>query len=292
MAEIIVHRSRNRLTAFHDLTIRDVRKHSPFFSIASPLPAVLGSRDSLALRVRFTVGENATDGLGVHVDTLVLDSDGGTIRVAVTGTSPFPSVTAGTDQIDFGTVQKGERATVPLWITNSSLNTVRIDSIGTRRGDVFFVSGMDFPGTIRKGKAHSVTVTFAPDTDDVFVDTLCVYSSMPGPPLKIVISGRCFSPHSVEATGAGMPTEFCLFKNYPNPFNSTTTIKFGLPRPSSVSLAVFNTLGQLVAELVDGYLDAGYHTVVFNSQGLSSGLYFYRFQAGDFVETRKLVVVR
>jgi hypothetical protein len=90
----------------------------------------------------------------------------------------------------------------------------------------------------------------------------------------------------------GIPTEFCLFKNYPNPFKGATTIKFGLPRPSTVSLAVFNTLGQLVAELANGYLEAGYHSVVFSSSGLSSGLYFYRFQAGDFIDTKKLVVLR
>jgi hypothetical protein len=286
--EFVVH-NRSRV---NDLTITGVRKRSPFFLVASRFPVVLGRRDSLTLHVQFTVGENATNGFGAHTDTLAVDTDGGTIRVAVTGTSPYPSVSAGTDELDFGSVQKGERATVPLWITNPSLNTVRVDSIVLHHRKVFSARGMDFPGTIRRGKAHSFTVVFVPDTDNVFVDTLSVYSNMPGPPLQIVLTGRCYAPHTAEATGTGMPTEFCLFKNYPNPFNGTTTIKFGLPRPSSVSLAVFNTLGQLVAELVNGYLEAGYHTVTFSSQGLSSGLYFYRLQAGDFVETRKLVIVR
>jgi hypothetical protein len=276
----------------NDLTIGGVQKRLPFFSIVSRLPAVLGRRDSVRLRVRFTVAEGTPNGLGIQNDTLVIDSDGGSARVAVSGISPFPSIASATDELDFGSVQKGERATVPLWITNSSLNTVRLDSIGMRHRRVFSVRGVDFPGIIRKGKAQSFTIVFVPDTDNVFIDTLRIYSSAPGPPMKIVLSGRCYSPHGTQATGAGIPTEFCLFENYPNPFRGSTTIKFGLPRPSTVSLAVFNTLGQLVTELANGYLEAGYHTVAFRSAGLSSGLYFYRFQAGDFVATRKLVVLR
>jgi len=288
VGEFVVH---NR-SGINDLIIGGVHKKTPYFSMVSRLPTVLGRRDSIALRVRFTVSETAPNGYGLHADTLRIDSDGGPVRIAVAGMSPHPSIASGTDELDFGSVQKGEKATVPLWITNPSLNTVRLDSIGVRIGNVFSATGMDFPGNIKKGKAHSFTVAFAPDTDNVYVDTLRVYSNAPGPPLKIVITGRCFSPQSAQATGAGIPTDFCLFKNYPNPFNGTTTIKFGLPRSSSVSLAVFNTLGQLVAELASGYLEAGYHTVVFNSTGLSSGLYFYRFQAGDFVDTKKLVVLR
>jgi hypothetical protein len=279
-------------SGINDLTISGIKKKSPFFSIASRLPVTLGRRDSLTLRVRFTVNERAAGGFGVHGDTLQIESDGGTMRVAVAGTSPFPSVTSGMDEVDFGSVQKGARATVPLWISNPSLNTVRIDSIGVRHRKIFSVTGMDFPGIIRKGKAHGFTVAFAPDSDNVYLDTLDIYSNAPGLPLKIVLTGRSFSLRASEGTGMGIPTEFCLFKNYPNPFKGATTIKFGLPRPSTVSLAVFNTLGQLVAELANGYLEAGYHSVVFSSSGLSSGLYFYRFQAGDFIDTKKLVVLR
>jgi hypothetical protein len=279
-------------SSVNDLTVSGVRRRTPFFSLASRLPAVLGRRDSLTLRVRFIVNETSANGFGDHRDTLQIESDGGSMNIAVTGSSPYPSIASASDELDFGTVQKGERATVPLWISNSSMNTVRLDSIGVWHRRVFSLTGMDLPGVIRKGKAQSFTVAFAPDTDNVFVDTLRIYSNAPGSPLKIVLTGRCLSPHNMQTTGTGLPTEFCLFKNYPNPFKGTTTIRFGLPRSSSVSLSVFNTLGQLVAELVNGYLDAGYHTVVFNSAGLSSGLYFYRFQAGDFVDTKKLVVVR
>jgi hypothetical protein len=65
-----------------------------------------------------------------------------------------------------------------------------------------------------------------------------------------------------------------------------------LPNRSHVMLAVFNTLGQQVAQLVQWEMDAGYHEVNFDASGLSSGVYLYRMQAGDFVQTRKLLLVR
>jgi hypothetical protein len=87
-------------------------------------------------------------------------------------------------------------------------------------------------------------------------------------------------------------SSFALEQNYPNPFNPTTTIRYGLPARSHVKLTVFNTLGQQVSTLIQLEQDAGYHEVEFDGTGLPSGLYFYRVQAGDFVETRRLVLLR
>jgi hypothetical protein len=83
-----------------------------------------------------------------------------------------------------------------------------------------------------------------------------------------------------------------LKQNYPNPFNPSTTIRYGLPHKSQVSLIVYNTLGQLVSQLVSGEQEAGYHEVRFDASYLSSGMYFYRLQAGDFVQARKLLLLR
>ena len=89
-----------------------------------------------------------------------------------------------------------------------------------------------------------------------------------------------------------VPKVFSLNQNYPNPFNPTTYITYGLPRQSHVNLAVFNLLGQQVAVLVDGELSAGYHDVAFDGTRLASGVYLYRLQAGEFVQTRKLVLMK
>jgi hypothetical protein len=89
-----------------------------------------------------------------------------------------------------------------------------------------------------------------------------------------------------------IPQEFRLEQNYPNPFNPSTTIRYGLPVRAHVTLSVFNTLGQQVAMLVQGDQEAGNHEVRFDASNLSSGVYFYRIQAGAFVEAKKLVFLR
>ncbi len=89
-----------------------------------------------------------------------------------------------------------------------------------------------------------------------------------------------------------VPTTVTLAQNYPNPFNPSTTIRFGLPARSHITLTVYNTLGQEVATLVQGEKEAGYHEVKFDGTGLSSGVYFYRMTAGDYVATKKLLILK
>jgi len=95
-----------------------------------------------------------------------------------------------------------------------------------------------------------------------------------------------------EQLTLGIPQEFRLEQNYPNPFNPSTTIRYGLPSRTHVTLTVFNTLGQQVARLVNANMDAGYHEATFDGSRLSSGVYFYRIEAGSFVQTRKLLLLR
>jgi hypothetical protein len=97
---------------------------------------------------------------------------------------------------------------------------------------------------------------------------------------------------SVQGVRIIVPTLSTLEQNYPNPFNPSTTIRYGLPVRSHVTLTVFNTLGQQVATLVNGEIEAGFHEAVFDASGLASGVYLYRLQAGDFVQIRRLVLVR
>jgi hypothetical protein len=89
-----------------------------------------------------------------------------------------------------------------------------------------------------------------------------------------------------------IPAQFVIHQNYPNPFNPSTTITYALPKSSDVRLSVCDMLGREVSVLVNERKDAGVHEVKFDASGLASGVYLYRLQAGEFVQTRKLVLLQ
>jgi len=101
-------------------------------------------------------------------------------------------------------------------------------------------------------------------------------------------------PVGVDETNQleNIPTRHSLDQNHPNPFNLTTEIKYALPRDSYVRLDVYNILGQKVATLLHGQQKAGYKTARWDAGSFSSGIYFYQLQAGDFVQTRKMVLLK
>ncbi|MBI5021691.1 MAG: VCBS repeat-containing protein [Ignavibacteriales bacterium] len=92
--------------------------------------------------------------------------------------------------------------------------------------------------------------------------------------------------------GKELPKKFTLGQNYPNPFNPTTVIQYELPVQSHVTLSVYNIMGQRVAVLVDQVQDAGYREATFDGSKFSSGVYFYRLQAGSFIDTKKLLLLK
>jgi hypothetical protein len=97
---------------------------------------------------------------------------------------------------------------------------------------------------------------------------------------------------SVEAPCGAPQNVFELKQNYPNPFNPTTTIEFAVFHPEKVVLTIFNSLGQEVTTLVSKKLDPGQYNSEWNSAGFASGVYYYQLRAGDFVQTRKLLLLR
>ena len=97
---------------------------------------------------------------------------------------------------------------------------------------------------------------------------------------------------SVEEPVTQLPEKFTLEQNFPNPFNPTTTIEYGLPVTAHVRLEIYDITGRLVSRLVNRQQSAGRHNVTFDASSLSSGLYLYRIEAGNFVKTRKLTLLK
>ncbi|MBN1633487.1 MAG: T9SS type A sorting domain-containing protein [Ignavibacteria bacterium] len=91
---------------------------------------------------------------------------------------------------------------------------------------------------------------------------------------------------------AGNPETYSLSQNYPNPFNPTTTIRVQLPKEGDVSIKVFDMLGREVSVIMNGFMKSGTYDITFDASTLASGTYFYRMQAGDFIDIKKMVVLK
>lgn len=127
-----------------------------------------------------------------------------------------------------------------------------------------------------------------------------ILTNTPSPSVPSASTTITISPPTDVHDDEPVP-QYTLSQNYPNPFNPSTKIKFALPESevatatfgrAKVNLSIYNLLGEKVAELVSGEMDAGYHEKQWNASGLVSGIYFYRLQAGKFIETKKLILMK
>ncbi len=98
--------------------------------------------------------------------------------------------------------------------------------------------------------------------------------------------------NGIDYNSETLPASIELSQNFPNPFNPSTSISFGIPHTQNVRLEVFNIHGQKVVSLLDGKMNAGEHTVSFKPGNISSGIYFYTLEAGDFKQTMKMLFVK
>ncbi|MCU0415262.1 MAG: T9SS type A sorting domain-containing protein [Ignavibacteriaceae bacterium] len=110
--------------------------------------------------------------------------------------------------------------------------------------------------------------------------------------LKQVDFNGTFSYSDEVNVDVTAPIQFELAQNYPNPFNPSTTIKFSIPQSTNVTLKIFNTLGQEVSTLINQNMESGVHTINFDASQMNSGIYFYRLDAGQFSEVRKMTLIK
>jgi len=149
-------------------------------------------------------------------------------------------------------------------------------------------------GTIAAGESEMITATFTmPDTahvGDEYEGSIIIHNNSVLDPVTIPVTVNIID--RVSDKEQAVPMQFALHQNYPNPFNPSTEIRFDLPQTAPVTLAVYNLLGQKVATVLDQRLEAGSHQVSFDATGLASGVYFYRINAAQFTDLKKMVLVK
>lgn len=176
-----------------------------------------------------------------------------------------------------------ENKVILVWQTATEVNSFGFDierssSIGKKEiwSNIGFVNGS---GNSASPKSYRFT--------DILDDD-AIYSYR----LKMIDNDGSFKySHAIEVH-VDRPLDYKLSQNYPNPFNPTTTIKYALPEASKVSIKVFNTIGEEVAELINEDRPAGYYQIDFDASALPSGVYFYRISANHFIQTRKMLLIK
>ena len=166
------------------------------------------------------------------------------------------------------------------WITSSEINNRGFEVQRSNSGEFVSVGFIEGNGTTTESRSYS------------FIDKRLeqgIYSYR----LKQIDLNGSFSYSNVIKVDVTTPSTFALYQNYPNPFNPITTIDFEVAYPVNVNLIIYNMLGEQVEVLINNQLtEPGVHSVRFDASQLASGTYIYRLQAGDFVETKKMMLTK
>jgi hypothetical protein len=96
----------------------------------------------------------------------------------------------------------------------------------------------------------------------------------------------------INSTNIEIPDKYSLYQNYPNPFNSVTKISFDVPKSAQLSIRIYDVLGREIECLINEYVQPGKYNINYNANNLASGVYFYRLQAGDYINIKRMVLLK
>jgi hypothetical protein len=165
-------------------------------------------------------------------------------------------------------------------------------------------SGVFDQVTLIPSDSTTLTVYTSTETDTIWYTLIITAQRMPGAKpdglehsIQVMLKVDPPTDAGDWADNPNAPKSFALFQNQPNPFNPETKISYYLPRACQLRLTIYNVLGQRVRTLFDGHQDAGIQTLLWDGRDddgvqLSSGIYFYRLQANDFHQTKKMTLVK
>ena len=223
----------------------------------------------------FTVGKDSLTPAKYHIDSLgnvyQLDSNGKTIV--------YP----------FGLFENDSFMTVDTVSGFTTLITVEERNVECGTGAGSFQNCIILYIDILEWIDEELLLTFAPDVGIVQRFNIWFNLSLYSAKIGTMYYGDIVS---IRDDAFGILPSYLLGQNHPNPFNPRTTIEYSLPQSGNVSLLIYDLLGKEVERLVNKHQGSGYHSVTWDASEVPSGIYFYRLQAGDFVQTRKMVLLK
>ncbi len=273
-----------------DIEIDSMMSISTNFYIADIKNNTIPSLDSIKATVGFIPDTSGTFTTHINLYSELINA-----RLRVAGYSNLPiSETIPVDLLQFTMVHVDSFKTKNVRVLNESLNNLRVDSIKFKIGTNYRCRDITFPLIIETNNTASIPVTFSPTANGPFVDSIFIYSYSSTEVNRLSLNGSGFSitidPDTTETDP--IPESYSLRQNYPNPFNAGTTVEYDLPNDGFISILIYDVLGNEVATLVNEEKPAGSYEFEWNASNLPSGIYFYRMRAKEFVNTKKLILLK
>lgn len=204
-------------------------------------------------------------------------------------TPTVPDITAAPFNVKFDTLQNAGD-TVSYFISIMNFGNANLNISGITSSDPVFTV-VNFPASIPPNQYGLAQIKFTPTAiNQIYTGELTISNN--DSTIKIALNGVTGNPIGITQISNELPKQFGLGQNYPNPFNPATNIRFALPKAENVKLMVYDLLGREAANLVNSYLAAGKYEVTFDAAKLPSGIYFYRINAGEFAETKRMILVK
>ena len=260
---------------------------------ARPTSASIAPGHNIVDTLRFTPSAGGSVSGRISVTSNSLTSPD-TLGVNGTGSTLHPILTLSKSSIIFGNVKVGSFKDTVITISNVGTDTLKISGISTSNG-VF--TARPTTRTVSPGQSFSDTLRFTPASTGGYSGRVFVASNAPSSPDTVTVSGTGVTPTDVSDPSI-VPDAYTLEQNFPNPFNPSTMIRFGLHSRSTVRLVVYNILGQMVEELLNGEEGEGFHSVTWNPS-VPSGAYFYRIEvtsiddpSNHFTQIRKMILMK
>ncbi len=279
-------------TGTDTLKISNIVGSLPAFS-ARPTSANIPPGQSVIDTLRFTpAGGGGISGRFSVLSNSLTSPD--TVGALGVGSTLYPILTFSSSTVAFGGVHVGSFKDTAITITNNGTDTLKISGI-TTSNSVF--AARPTTQIVLPGQFFSDTLRFTPALTGGYSGRIFVASNAPSTPDTITVSGT--GTPATDVSGPSMvPSDYSLEQNFPNPFNPSTNIRYGLRSRSTVRLVIYNILGQQVDELVNGEQNEGFHAVTWYPSG-PSGAYFYKIDANSiddpsdhFTQIRKMILMK